>query len=290
MRWEAAGYLSTSAATGLVSARPAAGSVPAMSALRRVLPLLGLLVAAAAAVALLHALGDQPWARVETGEPGRWIMATPPVEALMAVLRLAGLAAGWWLLATTTATATATLARAERLGRLVRPLTWAPARRAADRAVAAGVSAVLVASGMPSWAHEAAPPPPALNEPAAVDRAPAGDGERRRPAADDSERDGPAAGDNADAPVDADNPAETADARRNGEPARTHEVAVGESLWVIAAQDLAAHRGLPPAELADAAVAAHWRAVIEANADRLRSGDPDLVFPGEQLRLPAPPE
>lgn len=278
MRWEAAGYLSTTAATGVVSARPAPGSVPAMSALRRVLPLLGLLVAAAAAVALLHALGDQPWARVETGEAGRWMTATPPVEALMAVLRLAGLAVGWWLLATTTATATATLARAERLGRLVRPLTWAPARRAADRAVAAGVSVVLVASGMPSWAEEPAPPPPALSEPAAVDRAPAGNGER----------DGPAA-DNADAPVDADKPAETTDVRGSGEPVRTHEIAAGESLWVIAAEDLAAHRGLPVAELAEAAVAAHWRAVIEVNLDRLRSGDPDLVFPGEQLRLPAPP-
>lgn len=250
-----------------------------MSALRRLLPLLGLLVAGAAAVALLHALGDQPWARVETGEPGRWMTATPPVEALMAVLRLAGLAVGWWLLATTTATATATLARAERLGRLVRPLTWAPARRAADRAVAAGVSVVLVASGVPSWADEAAPPPPALSEPAAVDRAPAGG----------SARDGPADAGDADAPVDAGNPAEPADARDSDEPARTHEIAAGESLWVIAAEDLAAHRGLPVAELAEAAVAAHWRAVIEANADRLRSGDPDLVFPGEQLRLPAPP-
>ncbi len=276
----AAGYLSTTAAKGVISTRPAPASVPAMSALRRVLPLLGLLVAAAAAVALLHALGDQPWTRVDTGQPGRWMTATPPVEALMAVLRLIGLGVGWWLLATTTATAAATLARAERFGRLVRPLTWAPARRAADRAVAAGVSAVLVASGVPSWAEEAAPPPPALSEPAAVDRAGAGRGEG----------DGPGDPGNGDPPVHADNPADTADARRSDEPERMHEVAVGESLWVIAAEDLAAHRGLPAAELAEAAVAAHWRAVIEVNADRLRSGDPDLVFPGEQLRLPAPPE
>lgn len=260
-----------------------------MSALRRVLPLLGLLAAATAAVALLHALGDQPWARVETGEPSRWLAATPPVEALMAVLRLVGLALGWWLLATTTATATATLARAERLGRLVRPLTWAPARRAADRAVAAGVSVVLVASGVPSWANEAAPPPPALSEPAAVDRAPAGDGERDGPP-DPGNADGPPDPGNADGPADVGTPAATADPRSNDESARTHKVAVGESLWVIAAEDLAAHRGLPATELGEAAVAAHWRAVIEANADRLRSGDPDLVFPGEQLRLPALPE
>lgn len=242
-----------------------------MSALRRVLPLVGLLVAAAAAVGLLHALGDQPWARLGTGEPGRWVTVTPPVEALMAVLRLAGLAVGWWLLATTTATAAAALARAERLGRWVRPLAWAPARRAADRAVAAGVSVVLVASGVPSWAHDAAPPPPPLGEPAAVDPAPSGEDERHGPVEARNAQDGRGEG------------------RDVGEATRTHEVAGGENLWVIAAQDLAARRGVAVAELGEGTIAAHWHAVIEANADRLRSGEPDLVFPGERLRLPAPP-
>lgn len=244
-----------------------------MSALRRLLPLVGLLVAAAAAVGLLHALGDQPWARVGTGEPGRWMAATPPVEALMAVLRLAGLAVGWWLLATTTATAAAALARADRLGRWVRPLTWAPARRAADRAVAAGVSVVLVASGVPSWADEAAPPPPPLGEPAAVDPAPSGEDERHQSTGARS----------------AEESGETVDVRDAEEATRTHEVAGGENLWAIAAEDLAARRGVAAAELDEATIAAHWGAVIEANADRLRSGEPDLVFPGERLRLPAPP-
>lgn len=244
-----------------------------MSALRRVLPLVGLLAAAAAAVALLHALGDQPWARMDTGEPARWMAATPPVEALMAVLRWAGLAVGWWLLTTTTTTAAAALARAERLGRWVRPLTWAPARRAADRAVAAGVSVVLVASGVPSWADEAPPPPPPLSEPAAVDTAPSGEDERH----------GSAGARNVGEPDD------TGDARDGGEATRTHEVASGENLWAIAAEDLAARRGVAAGELDEASIAAHWRAVIEANADRLRSGEPDLVFPGERLRLPVPP-
>lgn len=245
-----------------------------MSALRRVLPLVGLLAAVAAAVGLLHALGDQPWARVGTGDPGRWMAATPPVEALMAVLRLAGLAVGWWLLATTTATTVAALARAERVSRWVRPLTWAPGRRAADRAVAAGVSVVLVVSGVPSWAGETAPPPPPpLGEPAVGDAAPSGRDERREPAG----------------VRNVEEPDGTGDGRDAEEATRTHEVAGGENLWVIAAEDLAARRGVSAAELDEEAVAAHWHAVIEANADRLRSGDPDLVFPGERLRLPAPP-
>ena len=38
----------------------------------------------------------------------------------------------------------------------------------------------------------------------------------------------------------------------------------------------------------DLPVGPYWRRVVEANRDSIRSGDPDLIFPGEIVELPAP--
>lgn len=79
-------------------------------------------------------------------------------------------------------------------------------------------------------------------------------------------------------------PAEAAPepATQSGQP--THEVAAGENLWVIArAQLLDAGIDAP----SDRDVHAYWVRLIAANLDGLRSGDPDLIFPGETLVLPA---
>lgn len=248
--------------------RPA--SLPAMSVLRRALrragPLAALLAAEAAGVGALHALGGQPWAHPGAGGLAGWAGA-PPVEALMAALRLAGLAVGWWLLATTTLAGAAALGRAGRSGRRrghagaerlaagVRPLTLPLVRRAADRAAAAGVSVALAIPAGAAAADEPLPPP-ALSEPAAVEPADRGG----------------AAGSGAREPA--------------GE--RVHEVAVGEHLWGIAAADLAARRGVAESELAEAEIRARWQQVVAANAERLRSGDPDLIHPGERIALPPP--
>lgn len=42
--------------------------------------------------------------------------------------------------------------------------------------------------------------------------------------------------------------------------------------------------------LADTAapIGPYWRRVVEQNRDTIRSGDPDLIFPGEVVELPAP--
>lgn len=57
-------------------------------------------------------------------------------------------------------------------------------------------------------------------------------------------------------------------------------VQAGESFWSIA-RDLAEDRiGRPPTEPETAQV---WRALLELNRDRIRSGDVDLIHPGEDL-------
>jgi nucleoid-associated protein YgaU len=60
-------------------------------------------------------------------------------------------------------------------------------------------------------------------------------------------------------------------------------VEAGDHLWKISEEHLATVLGRP-AE--DAEVDPYWRSVIETNRDRLASGDPDLIFPGETVTLP----
>jgi nucleoid-associated protein YgaU len=60
-----------------------------------------------------------------------------------------------------------------------------------------------------------------------------------------------------------------------------HSVIVvkGDHLWKISA------RRLGP-EASNGVIAPYWREVIETNAPRLQSGDPDLIYPGEVVELP----
>lgn len=68
----------------------------------------------------------------------------------------------------------------------------------------------------------------------------------------------------------------------------THVVRAGEDLWAIAARHLAAETGQSLGELDDAQVGDYWRRVIHANRATLRTGDPDLLLPGEIVVLPPP--
>lgn len=67
--------------------------------------------------------------------------------------------------------------------------------------------------------------------------------------------------------------------------ARAHRVGPGENLWLIARDELRSREG---ADVDDAAVARYWLTVIAANRATLRSGNPNLIFPGELVALPEP--
>ncbi|MDQ1455096.1 MAG: resuscitation-promoting factor RpfA [Actinomycetota bacterium] len=73
----------------------------------------------------------------------------------------------------------------------------------------------------------------------------------------------------------------------NARPATTattvHVVVAGDNLWRIASERLADDRGLVPS---DAVIAPYWSRVVDANRATLRSGDPNLIFPGEVVDLP----
>jgi len=61
-------------------------------------------------------------------------------------------------------------------------------------------------------------------------------------------------------------------------------LAPGDHLWSVAARTLATAWGRPPAERE---VAPYWRRIVELNRGSLPDpADPDLVFPGDKVRLP----
>jgi hypothetical protein len=70
----------------------------------------------------------------------------------------------------------------------------------------------------------------------------------------------------------------------NGDASLT--VAAGDNLWRIASAHLAVGRGRV---VHDDEIVPYWRAVVAANRTTLRSGDPNLIFPGEIVTLPALP-
>ena len=63
----------------------------------------------------------------------------------------------------------------------------------------------------------------------------------------------------------------------------SHVVKPGENLWTISREALALRLGRTPS---DPEIAAYWTTLIDANRGRIRSGNPDLIVPGESIELP----
>ena len=61
-----------------------------------------------------------------------------------------------------------------------------------------------------------------------------------------------------------------------------HVVRRGDSLWSIAEAHLKLSAPGTPTSVVD-----YWKRVVAANGAVLRSGNPDLIFPGEVVTLPA---
>jgi hypothetical protein len=66
------------------------------------------------------------------------------------------------------------------------------------------------------------------------------------------------------------------------QPGGTYTVRVGDHLWKIATEVVSAHGGASGRR----AVASYWAELVRVATPQLRSGDPNLIYPGETLELP----
>lgn len=66
-----------------------------------------------------------------------------------------------------------------------------------------------------------------------------------------------------------------------------YTVVAGDHLWGIAERTLTAAWGRPPST---GELDGYWRRLVASNAMTVASGDPDLIYPGEVLTLPAVPD
>lgn len=261
------------------------------------------LMAEAGALVLLHRLGSYGSATVEWGDFGRWLAETPPEELLVALVRMAALALAWWLAASTALYA---LARVTRVPSLVRAVEWATlpgVRRLID-----GIAATTVAAGSVLGTSSVAGAAPA-DRTAVVVRL---ESEDTSPATAPRYRPRPAGSGDGDRPVPAptaaagttalptripmssavldggDTSSFTAGPTEEPEDAAHYVIQPGDNLWEIAERHLAKITGRHETDLASAEVWRYWVRLVDHNRGRLRSGDPDLIYPGEHLTLPLP--
>jgi nucleoid-associated protein YgaU len=185
-----------------------------------------------------------------------WASGRAPVEAAAAVLRIGALAAAGYLLAVTVLGLAAVLLRRRRaVAALAR---WAPP---VVRWFLGAWLAGALATG-PAAAEGPSPPPTMVllpdEDPAPVPPAPV--------------------------------PVPTAPRAPAVVPAPsvpTTTLGPGDHLWSVAARTLATAWGRSPA---DREVASYWRLLVELNRSSLPNpSDPDLVFPGDVVRLPPVP-
>jgi nucleoid-associated protein YgaU len=245
----------------------------------------------ALAVAALHRLGSIDGFAIPRQDFGRWLRETPSEDVLLAGIRLAALIAAWWLLITTLLYVAARLAdlhgAASAIGWAMLPVV----RRWADRAAAVSIVAASALALTRSAAADPSPPTSAAPPPVVIDL-----DHRDRPSIPYAPAPSVRTGRNGSAPsptVLA--PPPSAPVTPPPAPATPpptsfaggrHVIAPGEHLWSIAARHLAAGRGRSSADLTPADIAPYWRRVVEHNRPGLRSGDPDLVYPGEVIELP----
>ena len=190
-----------------------------------------------------------------------WLTGTTLELVLAALARVAGLALVAWMALSTVGYAFARVAGAHRTA--LRWLSIPPLRRAVDALLAGSLLLNTMAPAVAAEAPGGSAPVQEMVHPAYVPVAAGPDQQPSPPTADGKS------------------------AVPHEEPDGPHTVVVepGDNLWLIAERHLTEVWGRRPE---DNETAPYWRKVIDANRRRIRSGDPDLIFPGEEIVLPEP--
>jgi hypothetical protein len=261
---------------------------------RRVLALL--VIGEALAVVALHRLGGVDGFAIPRHELGRWLQQSTSEEVLLAGVRFVALVAAWWLLGSTVLYVAARVAHLHGAARALGWATLPAVRRWVDRAAtvsivamtALGVGRPAAADLPPPTSPASAPvvvdidhrdpgsvpsrPPPSVRTGQAVDSPPAPTVPPTRTTSPPPTT-APLVQPTPPPPVLPVVPSAPSPAPPTG---ATHTVTPGEHLWSIAAARLAGASDVAP----------YWLRLVELNRHRLRSGNPNLVYPGEVVELP----
>lgn len=247
-------------------------------------------------VLVLHALSRLETFAVDWADLSGWLSDSPFEDVFGAVVLLVAVGLAYWLLLSTVAYLLASFSGRPALVGAVRWLTLPPIRRLVSRAVALSLAASAVAGSLaPAVAHLAGGDRASevivevdsqrlLHPPGAETAIDSGDESIGAPAKDESPdivvpphlRPVPAA----------DSAGETPPLPAPLDGSVVHQVKVrrGDHLWGLSEQHL--QRVLIRASLGEHEIAGYWVQVIAANRDAIRSGDPDLIYPGEVITLP----
>lgn len=248
------------------------------------LELLVVLALEVALVVALHLSGGNDYT-VPLRSLGDWFASADATVVLVAVARLVALVIGYWLLTTTVLYAAAHHLGWGSVAGVLQWITLPFVRRIVQGVTAASLTG---ASLMGPATVAVAPVLAETTEVAQGDAGGEGD-EENGEGTDDGEE----LPDTSGVPVDAAGwpdlgtdggfwrPGELPQIANNTEG--THTVVASDHLWKIAEDHLQQTVGRAVTE---DEVCLYWLRVIDANKDSIQSGDPDLIYPQETIKLP----
>ncbi len=252
-----------------------------------------LLLLEVGAVIVLHWLATWNAFRVDWSNFDTWIESGPIEDVVGGLLTVVALAIAYWLLVSTLAYIAASFSRRPGAIRATGWMTLPPIRRMVSRTVALSIAASSIAVPLGPAVADLALSSHSTTVVVEVDP----DGVMRppgtEPPADEGEEDARSAGTDSVLPPHLEEPTDQRpdpglerETQPTLDPAATyiHKVVHGDHLWSIACQHLEAVFGRT--DLGEHEIAPYWVRVIDANKSTIRSGDPDLIYPGEQVVLP----
>ncbi|MDH3605430.1 MAG: hypothetical protein OER12_00380 [Acidimicrobiia bacterium] len=247
------------------------------------LRLFGLVLVEVLMVAGLHLLARVDGFGIDWSDINGWLDRTPFEDAAGAILLVIALGLAYWLLLSTVFYAVASRSGNSTAIRAVGWLTLPAVRRLISRAVALSIAASALAS----------PLAPAIAKLAGADQQVVvevdSEGRMHPPGAPPSA----VRSDDVVLPPHLAPQPKMEPTEQPGEPTAvvdgtiSHQVTVrrGDHLWSLSESHL--ERVLGKTDLGEHEIARYWVRVIAANKATIRSGNPDLIYPGEVVELPA---
>jgi hypothetical protein len=242
----------------------------------------GLIAAEVVLVAGLHALFRLDVFPVVWSDWPHWLDDTAFEDAVGSVVLVVALGLAYWLLLSTVAYVLASFSGRSVVVAALRWWTLPPIRRLAGRAVALSLAASAVAGSVTPAAAHLAERGSALEviveadgrgqfHPQRIGMISTGEDERPDVIVPLHLRPAPAVAAAGAPPLDG---------------SISHQVTVrrNDHLWSLSERHLQQVLGRPP--LGEHEITRYWLQVIETNRGTIRSGNPDLIYPGEVITLP----